>query len=286
MITIMLLCIVVGLTEVKGYDLETLEALRLDVMRVEGRIGALSQENMKVMMGMMKEVKAGLEGLQQEVAGLAVTRSGEGNGTATGVSDHPSPDLYPLLDALASRLEMVNVKMGAVAAAKAGVAEGWFELDMFTYWQRTWNPLLAAFFLGWGVYAAAGLHHKLLFLSLGCFFSPHLGGFVIVMYVGWGVARAWQRVVRAVRGSWLGRICCSLPVTEPDAGRNNTTRPSVRLLSARRLPHAFVDIELAEPSILESTRIERPHTFLGYIRSFFDPYVYVPVGHVSSLEAW
>ena len=272
----------VGYAEIRGYDPDTLDPLRLDLMRLEGRLGSLSQENNLKVGVIMGKVETGLVDLQRQVAALAANAGGERDGTATGVGDHPSPDLYPLLEVLASRLNTVNRKMEAVAATKAEASEGWFDVDLFVWWQRTWNPLLSAFFLGWGVYASGRLHHKLLFLSLGCFFSPPLCIFVIVVYTGYLVSKMWRGCKGAVQGSWIG--CCCPPAEE--AERESPSRHPVRLLSARWLPNAIVNIDLSEPSVLESTRIERPLTFLGYVRSFFDPYVYVPVGHTSSFEAW
>lgn len=269
----------------KGYDPDTLEALRLDIVRVEGRIGAVVKNDIGKVQAKLNTFEVALNNISDTLSQLVNISGGEaGFGKATGVDERPSPDLKPLLDKLANLMLGMKESMIKAEAVKMDKIVGWGDPKYwYTWWELSWSQPLAIFFLGWASYQCERSTHKLVFYGLGLFFSPHLGLFVLILGLGWSIVQTWRKTKRAVERSPLGRCCC--PRVDEEAPEDETARP--RLVSARQVDPLDQSVfPMRGEGEGEITFSERPLGFFEYIRGLVNPYSYMPVGTRASVTSW
>jgi hypothetical protein len=257
----------------KLYDPDTLEALRFDIMRVEGRLGNLAINISESLLSKMSEF-------------VNRSSSGTGSGTATGVPERPCPDLRPLLmpivNEMAELVKLVRESMEKDIPEPAAKSE-----ELVNVWWERWymaqNQPLAVFFLGWASFQCQSIIHRFVFITLGAFFSPILGCFALIVMVCWAAKETSKRVKKVVKNSWIVKCCCPRLVQE-DVQEEARTQP--RLVSARQLGAAtddvFEDVELCGEGDGNAALGNRHVTFFDYIRGYVNPFAYMPISARTS----
>jgi hypothetical protein len=269
------------------YDPDILESLRLDMMYLESRVGEAVRSHSDRVVAAMAQQEAKLMTLQNMVMGLV-------NISATQVDVTP---VMLALDKLIADMK-VDVQQATRRAAteqgsvKAEPNLGYQDLGYWwSWWQATWNQPLSIFFIGFSLYQAENKLHKIVFFVMGFAYSPHLGGFaLLVMLVRAGLA-AWRKAKRAVQESYCGRCCCPRSAADDNQDAEMGAAGEPRLRSVRAT-------EAAGPAILEPNTgndsvFERsgaapqgPLSFWAYARAALDPYSYLPLGARASVDSW
>ncbi len=152
-----------------SYDPDTLEALRLDMMGMESRLGGAIKEQGDRVVAALNRHGAKLDESRAAVVAAVAAAS-------------PEPK-----------------------AADPGYGEWRY---WWSWWQASWSQPLAIFFLGFAVYQATTRVHAVLFFGVGSWFSPYLAAVVLAFVVARQVAGWWGRVKRAIRQSLCGKCCC------------------------------------------------------------------------------
>jgi hypothetical protein len=237
------------------YDPDILESLRLDMMYLESRVGgAVKAHSDRVVAAMAQQE----EKMQQA------------------------------FDKLVADLKMDMQKAAAAGQSSVKIGPGTSYEDpsyWWSWWQATWNQPLSIFFLGFSLYQAENRLHKIMFFVMGFMYSPHLGGFaLLVILVRAGVA-AWRKAKEAVQDSVCGRCCCPRSEADRDAELGEAGEPRLRSV---RAADAALGPNTGNDSVFERSGVapQGPLSFWDYARATLNPYSYLPLGARASVDSW
>jgi hypothetical protein len=238
------------------YDPDILESLRLDMMYLERRVGeAVRSHSDRVVAAMA----------QQEAKMMLA------------------------FDKLTADLK-VDVQKATAAAGQSLVkmepGTSYEDLNYWwSWWQATWNQPLSVFFLGFSLYQAENRLHKMVFFVMGFVYSPHLGGFALLVILVRTSIAAWQKAKRTVQDSICGRCCCPRSEADRDAELGEAGEPRLRSV---RAADAALEPNTGNDSVFERSGVapQGPLSFWDYARATLNPYSYLPLGARASVDSW
>jgi hypothetical protein len=246
------------------YDPDILESLRLDMMYLESRVGgAVKAHSDRVVAAMAQQEEKMKQAFDKLVEDLKMDMQKAAKQAVTGQS-----------------------------SVKVEPSLGYQDLGYWwSWWQATWNQPLSIFFLGFSLYQAENKFHKLVFFVMGFAYSPHLGGFALIVIIVRAGLAAWLKAKQAVQDSYCGRCCCPRSDAEADQDAEMGEASEPRLRSVRV-------VEAAGPAILEpatgndsvfersGTVPQGPLSFWAYARAALSPFSYLPLGARASVDSW
>jgi hypothetical protein len=237
------------------YDPDILESLRLDMMYLESRVGgAVKAHSDRVVAAMAQQGEKMQQAYDKLVADL--------------------------------KMDMQKAAAAGQSSVKMGPGPSYEDIGYWwSWWQATWNQPLSIFFLGFSLYQAENKLHKIMFFVMGFMYSPHLGGFaLLVMLVRAGVA-AWRKTKEAVQNSVCGRCCCPRSEADRDAELGEAGEPRLRSV---RAADAALEPNTGNDSVFERSGVapQGPLSFWDYARATLNPYSYLPLGARASVDSW
>jgi hypothetical protein len=244
------------------YDPDILESLRLDMMYLESRVGgAVKAHSDRVVAAMAQREEKMKQALDKLVEDLKMDMQKAAKQAVTGQS-----------------------------SVKVEPSLGYQDLGYWwSWWQATWNQPLSIFFLGFSLYQAENKLHKIVFFVMGFAYSPHLGGFaLLVMFVRASVS-AWRKAKRAIQDSVCGRCCCPRSEADQDAELGEAGEPRLRSVRvADAAGPAIPEPNTGNDSVFERSGVapQGPLSFWDYARATLNPYAYLPLGARASVDSW
>jgi hypothetical protein len=238
------------------YDPDILESLRLDMMYLESRVGgAVKAHSDRVVATMVQQEERLKQAFDKMVADLKMDMQ-----KATSAAGQSS----------------VKVETGA---SYEDLGYWW------SWWQATWNQPLSVFFLGFSLYQAENRLHKMVFFVMGFVYSPHLGGFALLVILVRASMAAWRKAKQAVQDSICGRCCCPRSEADRDAELGEAGEPRLRSV---RVADAALEPNTGNDSVFERSGVapQGPLSFWDYARATLNPYSYLPLGARASVDSW
>jgi hypothetical protein len=207
------------------YDADTMEALRMDIMALESRLGHSVRENGDRVVAALDRHGAKLDELGADhhratfAMAAALDRQAEQmdmfaiilnrlvNATLFQVDVRPlihgfeavvksartearvaAESAREAVIAANKTQEAVKEAVAAVPSAKAAPTPGYGDWQYWWgWWQASWSQPLSIFFLGFSLYQAESRAHTVLFFVMGTFFNPYLRGMALSGWAAWRV---------------------------------------------------------------------------------------------------
>jgi hypothetical protein len=241
------------------YDPDVLESLRLDMMYLESRVGgAVKAHSDRVVATMVQQEERLKQAFDKMVADL--------------------------------KMDMQKAAAAGQSSVKMELGPSYEDLSYWwSWWQATWNQPLSIFFLGFSLYQAENRLHKIMFFVMGFMYSPHLGGFALLVMLVRASVAAWQKAKRAVQDSVCGRCCCPRSEAGQDAELGEAGEPRLRSVrAADAAGPAIMDPLTGNDSVFERSGAapQGPLSFWDYARATLNPYSYLPLGARASVDSW
>jgi hypothetical protein len=303
------------------YDADTMEALRLDIMALESRLGRYIRENGDRVVAALNRHGAKLDELGAEhrratfAMAVALDRQEEQmdmfaiilnrlvNATLFQVDVHPlihgfeavvksartearaaAESAREAVIAANKTQEAVKEAVAAVPSAKAAPTPGYGDWQYWWgWWQASWSQPLSIFLLGFSLYQAESRAHTVLFFVMGTFFNPYLGGMALFIVPAKWVA-AWCRSTKPwVQLTPCGRYCC--PRSDADLARDEELAD----LGPARPVGVRAGAAMAHSTFNETAldTTTAPIGFWAYARGWLNPFFqYAPLGACNSFDVW